>query len=136
MTPGKTLGSINDRGENASGFIKLSESLRIPVGTKIWRQWGPGVGVGDPWPLPRKTTDLGLSSKEGGEKPRRKLNWPGACELVLPDGAGLFTYLPNIKLSAKLEWTTPEQGLPNVQDGCSLPWAPLRGLLKSQSAIN
>lgn len=40
--------------------------------------------------------------------------------LVVQSISGLFTYLPNIKLSAKLEWTTPERSLAIIQVGCSL----------------
>lgn len=40
--------------------------------------------------------------------------------LMVQSISGLFTYLPNIKLSAKLEWTTPERSLAIIQVGCSL----------------
>lgn len=56
-------------------------------------------------------------------------SWRGVWELVLPvrqSTPGLFTYLTDIKLCDKLQWTTPKQDLVIIQDGCSLP-----GLLSS-----
>lgn len=71
-----------------------------------------------------KLRPLAWASLAKKEEERPMENWPEAWELVLPirpNIPGLLTYLRNIKPSAKLEWTTPKQGLAIIQDGCSLP---------------
>lgn len=106
------------------GCATVVQRHRVPLSTQ---DLGENIlyirkALGGPGPFPGKTTQR-CSHFQEKKREAHSGKWPGAWESVRPHGQsspGLFTWLPDIKLSMRLG-QIPRQTTVIIQPGCSLP---------------